>query len=331
MLIRCNEILLALFWWKCSSTVATFQLLYPDIYCCCSMQSLGTTGTVEEASRPMTPVQLWIMTHNKSLVVHVYLTITSRLFLFTDDMIAFWPLNEQFGGKNLIDNSINFHLYDITFSSAAANDSWKSPPAYFAGRSTSYAHLVDSPLLALSESFSWMAAFYQDLNTNGPLFEMDLGPGVVGPLIWIHQDRFFFGVNYPTCPRADQQDSESVTNGQWYTYAVAYDHSNKMFSTWKNGVLEQKQQPACAENPTHEGTVSIAIGKRYVVQKTIAKIHILITLKSKIKLFSHLRRSAYELDNSSICNTLRYFWFLWLHCDKKQGIWQRYALYWVPL
>ena len=183
----------------------------------------------------------------------------SVLVVSVDGLIAFWPLNAKFEGRDMISNISDLQLHGVSFSNAG--DEWGSPPVYFSGTAGSYAITTsDSAHLALPGSFSWMGAVYLEAN-KGPFMEMDFD-SALGAVVWINGGSFYAAVNYPTCARQSMYYSGSVTKNVWFTVAVAYNHDSKELAIWKNGVKEVEPLAACSDQVVHQGVVTISVAKR---------------------------------------------------------------------
>ncbi len=87
-------------------------------------------------------------------------------------MLAFWPLNQRFKGRDLVTPVSEIHLHGVTYTDTLGH--WLSPPVLFAGTSASYGQIVDSEHLRLPGSFSWMASVYMTHGHQAPLFNADL-------------------------------------------------------------------------------------------------------------------------------------------------------------
>ena len=175
-----------------------------------------------------------------------------------EDLLAFWPLNEEYGGRDLVTPVVSdIHLYVVTFDDNSG--AWRSAPARFAGSSTSYGQIVNSPHLALPGSFSWMAAFRQLVVQRGPLFNVDVG-GSYGVHIWLFDTKLHFFNRFPTCTYDAVTYSRDVVVNEWHEVAMVYDHENRQVSIWMDGQLETFTLPSCPENMLTSHTISI--GKR---------------------------------------------------------------------
>ena len=85
--------------------------------------------------------------------------------LFTvDGQIAFWPLTEEYQGRNLIPGGTDVQLEGVLFTGDTGP--WRSIPAYFAGSASSYATGTGDDLL-IARDFSFMAAVYLEQGGEG--------------------------------------------------------------------------------------------------------------------------------------------------------------------
>ena len=76
-----------------------------------------------------------------------------------EDMLAFYPLSERYGGKDVLHLAKPLELKQVTFDDVDSQQ-WKSPPAHFAGTEESFGVDMDDSRLSTSGSFSVVASVY---------------------------------------------------------------------------------------------------------------------------------------------------------------------------
>ena len=69
---------------------------------------------------------------------------------------GFWPLNNQYRGRNLVPGNADFQLSGINLNSEAPQ--WLEAPIHFTGDQDSYAEIVNDDSIAVTRSFSWIGA-----------------------------------------------------------------------------------------------------------------------------------------------------------------------------
>jgi len=145
-------------------------------------------------------------------------------------MLGFWPLNEEYGGKNLATDGVDFELGNVGFD--AGNGDFKSAPAKFSTAQDSVAVLDNANAIAVGMSFSWVGAVYRRSGGDGALFEWDNNPGY-GTHIWILRNKLYIHMYRNGCSRSAFH-TQAAPVQQWLTLAVTYD--GQKISFYQNGV-----------------------------------------------------------------------------------------------
>ena len=177
----------------------------------------------------------------------------------TDGLVAFWPLTKRFRGRNLVSNSIDLDLCDVTF-----NDNTNKlglHVAYFDYSKHSYAAIQNNIDIALNTSFSWMALIYRDGDRHGnaPLIEWHDWNNF-GAQVWIWDNKFFVRVVFDSCLDQTMSHGAFVWNTFWHTVAVSYDYENAILSVTVNGEKQWVQKTKCPGNLSF--TPNLQVNKR---------------------------------------------------------------------
>jgi hypothetical protein len=165
-------------------------------------------------------------------------------------MLGFWPLNEQYGGKNLATEGVDFELGNVGFDTG--NGDFRSAPAKFSKTQDSVANLAGASSMVLGRSFSWIGAVYLRSAGDFALFEWDKNPGV-GPHIWVYRGKLYINLYCKSAFHA-----AAVPVGEWVTLAVTFD--GQKISFYQNGVRTDVAAPTCGN--TISGYNFIRINQR---------------------------------------------------------------------
>jgi hypothetical protein len=166
-------------------------------------------------------------------------------------MLGFWPLNEEYGGKNLATDGVDFELGNVGFD--VENGNFQSAPAKFSTAQDSVAKLAGAKSMVLGNSFSWIGTLYRRATGDAALFEWDDGTH-----IWVYENKFYINVvrgDKSECAYLMVSFTEAVPVGEWVTLAVTYD--GKTLSMYQNGKRSDTTVPACENDVTYSNVIRI--------------------------------------------------------------------------
>lgn len=150
--------------------------------------------------------------------------------------VAFWPLNEQHEGKNLLgDRSYANNVVLNGVSYGSNSNEWPSNPVRFSARSDSYGEISGKVGVESGSSFSWMGALFRHSSGDGPLFEWD-NESTLSTHIWIWHNKLYMHLYFRNgeC-KTEVSHDEEVSNNHQHILAASFDSETNQISLYMNG------------------------------------------------------------------------------------------------
>ena len=174
-------------------------------------------------------------------------------------MVGFWPLNNEHEGADLSGHGNNITFHDVTFTNDAV---------VFRGENSSYGEILASQSLHLQYKITWMAEYYPETNSGGPLFDW------FAPLYWEGWSFqiWYFDIGLFVNPSIDSalsdyaQGSSPIITGQWNKIGMSINSHVGVIKMNINGEEKRFENPGWIGeiSPTN---VNVYIGHTYVCFK----------------------------------------------------------------
>ena len=162
-------------------------------------------------------------------------------------MVGFWPLDSQYGGKDLSGNNNHMFFHEMIQHPTGV---------VFLPKPESFAEIKTSSSLRLHKKLSWFGSVTILSMQDGPLFSW--GNAInYGVHIFVNRKQFYVLVDYEQGDCYGLEYLDELAVGQMLDLGVSVDVVNAVLTMWVNGKNATKQMEPCDENLDTAGSVYV--------------------------------------------------------------------------